>query len=277
MWLLHCFRSRTAMLFDAHTHLDQPEFDADRAAVITRARAAGVEQFLCVGISADTSAAAVRLVAEHAEVYAAVGIQPNSTHEVQPGDWERIVALAADPRVVAVGETGLDRYWDYAPIELQREFFARHLELAQARGLPVVIHCREAEADMLPMLGTAAARGPLRGVMHSFSGDAAFAQECLALGLHLSFSGSVTYTNKKFDALRVAAKKVPSDRLLIETDSPYLVPHPLRGKQKRNEPALLVHTAEALAALRGVSREQLERETTANAQSLFCPRVDRRL
>lgn len=265
------------MLFDTHTHLDQPEFDADRADVLARALAAGVGQLLCVGISAATSAAAVRLAEEHPAVYAAVGIQPNSTHEVQPGDWERIVALAAHPRVVALGETGLDRYWDFAPIELQREYFARHLALAQERRLPVVIHCREAEADVLLMLREAATRGPLRGVMHSFSGDSAFAAECVALGLHLSFSGSVTYTNKKFEALRAAARSVPADRLLLETDSPYLVPHPLRGKQKRNEPALVVHTATALAKLRGVSRDELEQQTTANARVLFCPAPGMRL
>ncbi len=172
--------------------------------------------------------------------------------EAAAGDWDAIVGLLDHPRVVALGETGLDRYWDYAPIEVQRDYFDRHLRLSQERDLAVVIHCRDAQADMMPMLREAVARGPLRGVLHAFSGDAAMAAECLDLGLYVSFAGNVTYTNKKFQALREAAATVPADRILIETDSPYLTPEPLRGKQKRNEPALVAHTAAALAALRGV-------------------------
>jgi TatD DNase family protein len=257
------------MFFDTHAHLDQPEFDADREAVVQRARAAGVEAILGVGISADTSEATVRLAEQFPEMLAAVGIQPNYVHEAAADDWQRIERLAGHPRVVALGETGLDRYWDFAPFDLQREYFARHLQLAVNLGLPVVVHCREAEADVLPMLAEAARGGPLSGVMHSFSGDTAFAAECLALGLHVSFSGAVSYTNKKSEPLRQAALTIPVDRLLIETDSPYITPHPLRGKQKRNEPALIVHTAEALARLRGISLETLAEQTTANAQRLF--------
>jgi TatD DNase family protein len=172
-------------------------------------------------------------------------------------------------RVVALGETGLDRYWDYAPIELQRDYFERHLRISQARDLPVVIHCRDAAADMMPMLRDAVARGPLRAVMHAFSGDATMAAECLELGLYISFAGNSTYTNKKFQSLREAAISIPADRILIETDSPYLTPEPLRGKQKRNEPALVAHTAASLAALRGVPLEEFDRQTTENARRLF--------
>jgi TatD DNase family protein len=171
--------------------------------------------------------------------------------------------------VVALGETGLDRYWDYAPIELQRDYFDRHLRISQEHNLAVVIHCREAHADLLPMLRAAAARGPLRGVLHAFAGDTAMAAECLALGLYVSFAGNVTYTNKKFQALREAAVTIPADRILIETDSPYLTPEPHRGKQRRNEPALVAHTAAALAALRDVPLDEFVRQTTANARRLF--------
>ena len=158
---------------------------------------------------------------------------------------------------MALGETGLDRYRDFAPLKLQQEFLDRHLRMAQERDLPVVIHCRDAAGDLMPMLRAAAARGPLCGILHAFSGDAALAAECLALGLHISFAGNVSYSNKKFDMLRAAARIVPDDRLLIETDSPYLVPQVFRGKQKRNEPAHVVHTAALLAELRGVPVERI--------------------
>ena len=254
---------------DTHAHLDQQEFDADREEVIARARQAGVEAILCVGISADSSRATLRLAEEHEEIHAAVGIQPNYCAEAAGDDWQRIVAMADHPRVVALGETGLDRHWNFTPLEVQRDFFDRHLRLALKRDLPVVIHCRQAEADLMPMLREAAGRGPLRGVLHSFSGDAATAAECVELGLYVSFAGQVTYKNKKFRPLGEVAAAIPGDRILIETDSPYLVPHPLRGKQQRNEPAWVVHVAECLAELRGVDPDALAAQTTANARRLF--------
>ena len=177
--------------------------------------------------------------------------------------------MADRPEVVAIGETGLDFYRDFAPPARQWDYFGRHLHLSQDRGLPVVIHCRDAESALMPMLRDAAGRGPLCGVIHAFSGDVAMATECVELGLYASFAGMVTYRNRKFQSLREAAVTVPDDRLLIETDSPYLVPTPLRGKQQRNEPANIVHTAECLAELRGVSVEELERQTTQNARRLF--------
>lgn len=254
---------------DTHVHLDQREFDRDRDAVLARSRQAGVERMLCVGVSADSSQASLRLAETYAGVYAAAGIQPNYAAEASRGDWERIVSMVDHGRVVAVGETGLDRHWDFAPLDIQQDYFDRHLGLAAQRALPVVIHCRDAEADLLPMLHAASAGGPLRGVMHAFSGDLATATECLRLGLHISFGGAVTYKNRKFEPLRAVAAAVPGDRILIETDSPYLVPHPRRGKQKRNEPAYLVYTAARLAELRGVSLEELAAQTTVNAHRLF--------
>jgi TatD DNase family protein len=256
-------------VFDTHAHLDQPEFDADRAQVLDRARAAGVEGVLCLGTTADSSEAVVALAEQYAEVYAGVGIQPNCVAQAAEGDWQRVVQLLDRPKVVALGETGLDRYWDYAPMALQQEYLDRHLRLAQQRGLPVVIHCREAEADLLPMLREAAARGPIQGLLHAFSGSADLAAECLAMGLYVSFAGNVSYTNKKFADLRAVAASIPADRLLLETDSPYLIPHPLRGREKRNEPTWVVHTAQALAELRQVTLGALAGQTTANARRLF--------
>jgi TatD DNase family protein len=256
-------------MIDTHCHLDDQQFDTDRAEVIVRAAAAGVDCMISLGTNVASSVANVRLAEMYAGLYAAVGIHPNSCAEAAAGDWAAIEGLLDHPRVVAVGETGLDRYWDHAPIELQRDYFERHLRVSQERDLAVVIHCREAQADVLPMLREAAARGPLRGVLHAFAGDAAMAAECLELGLYVSFAGNVTYKNKKFQALREVAATVPADRILIETDSPYLTPEPLRGRQKRNEPALVAHTAAALAVLRGVALDEFVAQAAANARRLF--------
>ncbi|HLA85303.1 MAG TPA: TatD family hydrolase [Thermoguttaceae bacterium] len=256
-------------LIDTHAHLDDPRFEADRDEVIARAAAAGVERIVCVGISSDTSERAVRLAERYDPVVAAVGIQPNSCGEASPGDWDRVVCLVEHPRVVAVGETGLDRYWDTTPFDIQEDYFDRHLQLARRRDLPVLIHCRDCEDDVLRMLRRFADGGPMRGLIHAFSGSAAMADECLAMGLFLSFAGSVSYQNKKFVPLREIAARVPVDRLLLETDSPYLVPHPLRGKLERNEPAQVALTAAALAELRDCPVDELSRQTTANARQLF--------
>ncbi len=220
---------------------------------------------MAVGVTAASSAATVRLAAENPAIFAAVGIQPNYCAQAEPGDWDKIVELASSPKVVAIGETGLDRYWDYTPFPVQQDYFDRHLRLAQERNLPFIVHTRESDADVVAMLAAAQVRGPLRGVMHSFTGTAATAQECLKLGLYISFAGMVTF--KKSADLRAVAATVPDDRILIETDSPYLSPHPLRGK--RNEPANLVHTAQVLAEVRGVSTEQFAQQTAANARALF--------
>ncbi len=184
------------------------------------------------------------------------------------GDWERIVALAGEPGVVAIGETGLDRHWDFTPFDVQQDYFDRHLRLAAERGLPFVVHMRDCDEDILAMLREAHARGPLVGVMHSFTGSRAMAEECLAMGMHVSFAGMVTY--KKSDELRAIAAIVPDDRILIETDAPYLSPEPVR-KIKRNEPAHVRHTAACLAEVRGVSLETFAAQTTANARRLFLP------
>lgn len=252
-------------LFDTHCHLDEPAFDGDRDEALARARSAAVVGIITIGTTALSSSAAVDLARRRGDVYAAVGIQPNYVAEEKPGDWEKVVALAADPKVVAIGETGLDRYWDYTPFARQAEAFDRHLELSRTTGKPFVVHCREAEADVVAQLRNAVAAGPLRGVMHSFSGDLATAEACLELGLYVSFAGMATF--KRNDALRAVSKAVPLDRLLLETDAPYLAPMPHRGK--RNEPAYVAHTAAALAEVRGMSVEEFAAATTGNAKRLF--------
>jgi TatD DNase family protein len=252
-------------LIDTHTHLDSEDFDSDRAAVIERAKAAGVERMIAIAVTSDSSAAVVTLAAENDAVYAAVGIHPNYTAEAAPEDWDRVVALVGQPRVVALGETGLDRFREHAPFELQQEYFARHIRLSQERGLPFIVHMRQCEADVLEMLREARRRDSLSGVMHSFTGDAAMATDCVALGLYISFAGMVTY--KKSDALRAVAATIPADRILVETDSPYLAPEPFRGK--RNEPANVIHTAACLALARGQGLDDFAEQTTANARRLF--------
>lgn len=254
------------MLFDTHAHLNQEEFDADRDAVIARAKEAGVETIVCVGSSLESSEKCVQLAGQYDALYASVGIQPNYVHEAASGDWDAILRLVDQPKVVALGETGLDRYWDFAPFDLQQDYFDRHLRLSAERKLPFIVHMRDCEADIMAMLREAYTRGPLLGVMHSFTGDAEMAAECVAMGMYISFAGMVTF--KKCDALRACAATVPEDRILIETDAPYLSPHPVRG-QKPNEPALIRYTAECLAAVRGISLETFAAQTTTNARRLF--------
>ncbi len=253
-------------LFDTHAHLDQSEFDDDRDAVVARAREAGVEHIIAVGISADTSAVCVELASKYDGVHAAVGMQPNYLAEAQPGDWDRVVAMLDKPGVVAIGETGLDRHWDFTPFDVQQDYFDRHIRLSQERGLPFIVHMRDCDEDILIMLREARQRGPLNGVMHSFTGSRAMADECLAMGLYISFAGMVTF--KKSAALREIAAAVPDDRILIETDSPYLSPEPVR-KIQRNEPAHVRHTAACLAEVRGTTLEVFAAQTTANAKQLF--------
>jgi len=255
----------TASLIDTRCHLDAEAFHQDLDDVIGRALAGGVEQMLTIGITLQTSQAAVVLANRYPCVAAVVGIQPNYAQEARAGDWDQIVELATHPRVVGIGETGLDRYWDFAPLDIQREYFVRHIELSRSCRKPFVVHCREAEADVVQLLQEQAQQGPLHGVMHSFCGSAEIAAECLRLGLYISFAGMLTF--RKNDALREVARTVPLDRLLVETDAPYLAPHPWRGK--RNEPAWVRQTADCLADVHGVSRDELAAATTANARRLF--------
>ncbi len=234
--------------------------------MVQRARESGVCTLLAVGTTRASSEATVQIAHQFPQVYAAVGIQPNYGSQSSADDWDRVVELARDPRVRAIGETGLDAYWDFTPFDIQQRFFDAHLRLSQATDLPVIVHMRDCGAATVEMLRAAYARGRLSGVMHSFTGTLEVAQQCLALGLYISFAGMVTF--KKADELRDISRRIPEDRLVIETDSPYLAPHPHRGK-KPNEPAWLVHTAQCLADARGVPLEVFAEYTTANARRLF--------
>lgn len=256
-------------LIDTHAHLDDERLRDDLPEVLRRAGQAGVSRIVTIGTTAQDSLAGIMLVERFPVLAATVGIQPNNVAQAGPADWDAIVRLVARPEVTGVGETGLDRHWHDTPFPQQEDYFARHLDLARQQQLPVVIHCREAEADVVRMLRADFDRhGPVRGVMHSFTGDAATAAACLAMGLYISFAGMVTYKNA--DALRAVAKAVPLDRLLVETDSPYLAPVPVRGR--RNEPAFVVHTAACLARLHEVDLAELARHCTRNARRLF-PRL----
>ncbi|RPI89583.1 MAG: TatD family deoxyribonuclease [Planctomycetaceae bacterium] len=252
-------------LFDSHLHLDEESFDVDRAAVVKRAEGQGVALLLTLGTTLESSRRAVALSKQFPGVYAAVGVHPNYAAHAAPGDWEEIERLATEPRVVAIGETGLDLYWKTVPLDTQRDWFRRQITLAQRLDKPFSVHCREAEAEVVEELRRAAATAPLRGVMHSFAGSAATARSCLSLGMHISFSGMVTY--KKSAALRELLREIPADRILVETDAPYLPPQSVRGK--RNEPAFVRLTAEAIAAELGQSLEVFSHQTTANACRLF--------
>jgi TatD DNase family protein len=252
--------------FDTHAHLADEQLVVDAAAVVARAKAAGVAQILAVGTTAATSRECLNCARSFPGVLASAGIHPNHAAEAGPGDWDAVVDLCQSTEVVALGETGLDLYWKDTPLALQQDYFDRHIRLSQATGLALVIHLRETAGEILAMLKSARQRGPLKGVMHSFTGTAEQAAAFLDLGLFISFAGMVTY--KKSADLREVAKTIPADRLLVETDSPYLSPEPFRGKRP-NEPARVVHTAECLATARGVALEELARLTTANAQRLF--------
>jgi TatD DNase family protein len=254
---------------DTHAHLDDHQFADDLPETLDRAAAAGIVRIVTIGTTAATSCEGVALAARHALLRAAVGIQPNHVAEAAATDWDQICWLVSQPGVVAVGETGLDRHWDTTPFPQQEDYFARHLALARQHRLPVVIHTRKSEADIVRMLRQDfEAHGPVRGVMHSYAGDAASAEACLAMGLHVSFAGMLTYKNAR--NVRDVAALAPLDRLLVETDSPYLAPAPVRGK--RNEPAFVVHTARVLAEVKGVTFEELARQTTQNALNLFAAR-----
>jgi TatD DNase family protein len=254
------------MFFDTHSHIDQDDFDDIRPAVIERARAAGVEHIVAVGTTVEASRKCIALAAEYSGVHAAVGIQPNYVAEAGPDDWQAIVELANQPGVVAIGETGLDRYWDSTPFDMQQDYFDRHMRLARELDLPFIVHMRDCDADIMAALQDEYERGPLSGIMHSFTGDAAMAAECVAMGMHISFAGMVTF--KKSNDLRECAATVPIERLLIETDAPYLSPEPKRG-HRPNEPALVKHTAECLAKLRGMKLKEFGEATTANARTVF--------
>lgn len=262
------------MLIDTHCHLTAVQFDADRDEVIARAQAAGVTYMVTIGTDPADAEAVVTLAAGQPAVYAAVGIHPNEAADLPP-DWlERIRALAGHPKVVAIGEIGLDYYWQRVPATVQKTVLRQQLDLAAELGLPVVIHDREAHDDLRTELrewitrrvpGTPLAGRPFVGVLHSFSGDLNMAEEVCAWGFVLGLAGPVTFPNAR--ALPDLVRRLPPERVVVETDAPYLTPHPLRGR--RNEPAHVSLVAAKLAALWDLAPEQVAALTTATACRLF--------
>jgi len=224
---------------------------------------------VCPSTTVDSSHLSIKFAQKYPFIYAAVGIHPNSTGKVNQNDWSEIVELSKNQYVTAIGETGLDRYWDTVPFEIQLQFFELHLELAKERKLPILIHSRDCDDDMLAVLGNMAKVSQVYGIIHSFSSTPEVAERYLDMGLYISFSGAVTYTNKKFSSLREAAKIVPTARLLIETDSPFLTPHPYRGKLDNNVPLMTAYVAKTLAELHGTALETIVATTTANARKIF--------
>ncbi len=251
-------------LFDTHAHLHVPEFDGDRAEMMARARQAGVTRMLTIGTEVPTSRAAIALAEAEPDVWATVGVHPHDAADADAGVLTEIERLAGGPRVVAVGEIGLDFFRDLSPRDVQERVFRHLIGLARRVRKPVVVHCRDAHAEVLAILGEEGA-SEVGGIMHCFSGDVEIARRCLDLGLLVSLAGPVTYPNAR--ALPDVARFVPADRLVIETDCPFLPPQGYRGK--RNEPAYLALTAARVAELRGEPLEEFARRASDNARRLL--------
>jgi TatD DNase family protein len=248
-------------LVDSHVHLDDRKFDADREAVIERALAAGVERMMAIGTGSGPPdlETGIRLAERYPFMVATIGVHPHDASKATPETFERLRDLAAHPKVAAIGEIGLDYHYDFSPRDVQQSVFRTQLEIAAQAGKPIVIHTREAWADTMAIVG----RGR-RGIMHCFTGDAQQAREALDLGFHLAFGGVLTFPNA--DVVREAARITPEDRLLVETDCPYLAPVPHRGR--RNEPAFVVEVARRLAEVRASTLDEIAGQTTRNFERL---------
>lgn len=254
------------MLVDHHCHLDFPQFAEDRAGVMARAAAAGVGVAVTISTRVRRLPELLAITSAHDNVFCSVGTHPHQADEETDITTDELVRLAAHPKVVAIGEAGLDYFYKKSTPENQAEGFRRHIRAARITGLPLEIHTRDAEADTARILAEEhAADGPFPAILHCYTGGLDLALHALRLGLYVSFSGVVSF--KKSDALRAVANAVPLDRLLVETDAPFLAPEPHRGRT--NEPAFVRHTAAALAATRGVTFDELAAATTANFFRLF--------
>ena len=259
------------MFIDSHAHLDVPHYDADRAEVINRALEAGVEMMLEIcgsDVSKGSLDAGLKLAEDYPFIYAAVGLHPHEASLYDEALEQKLLAMSAHEKVVGWGEIGLDYHYDHSPRDVQRQVFRRQLELARQRRLPAIIHTREAEDDTIQILHEEWADvggGEIGGIIHCFTGTQRLADAAIGMGFHISFSGVITF--KTAGDLRDVARSVPTEKLLIETDCPYLAPMPHRGK--RNEPAFVRETAVKLAELRGVSVEEIAPITTGNFKRLF--------
>lgn len=254
------------MLVDSHCHLEFPEFAPELDAVVARARAAGVATMVTISTKLTTFAE-VRAIAEsYSEVWCSIGVHPHeAAAEEGADDATRLAALADHPRVVGVGETGLDYYYEHSPRDAQARAFRAHCRAARETGLPLIVHTRDADEDTARILAEESGGGALRGLLHCFTAGPRLAEKALELGFFISLSGIITF--KAAERLRATVKTLPLDRLLVETDAPYLAPVPMRGR--RNEPAFVVHTAAALASLKGIAPDELARVTTENFFRLF--------
>lgn len=252
------------MLFDTHVHLNARQFEEDLEEVIDRAKAAGVEKMVVVGFDRPTIERAIELVERYDFLYASVGWHPVDAIDFTDEDLLLLEELSSHQKVVALGEMGLDYHWDKSPKDIQKEVFRKQIRLAKKVRLPIIIHNREATGDIVEILKEENA-AEVGGIMHCFSGSAETALECVKMNFYISLGGPVTFKNAKKP--KEVAKAVPLDKLLIETDCPYLAPHPYRGK--RNEPAYVKLVAEQIAELKGVSFEEVAKKTTENAKKLF--------
>ncbi len=254
------------MLIDSHAHIQGKEYAGEVEAVIARAREAGVEKIIAVGGAGDMSSntEAIALAKSFPDIYATVGMHPHDAKDVGADEIKKLKDLAAAPKVIAVGETGLDYYYDHSPRDVQRRVFAGFIHLARETGLPIVVHERDAAQDVADLLRAEGA-GKLRGVIHCFTGNYEAACAYLDLGFYISFTGIITFKNA--DALRDVVRNVPLERILVETDSPFLTPVPHRGK--RNEPAYVRYVAEVVARVNGLSLDEAARVTTDNVRKLF--------
>ena len=261
------------MLVDSHAHLEGPRFDADRAEMMERARAAGVVNILAIGSGTGpgTLDCAIRIAEQHDWIYASVGIHPHEAKLATEKDYDELESLARHPRVIGFGEIGLDYYYDHSPRDVQHQVFIRQMEIARAAKLPIIIHCRpshnseNAWADTLRLIREHWASSGLGGVLHCFTGEQKHADAALDMDFILSFAGNVTFP--KAENIRAVAKSAPEDRIFIETDSPFLAPIPYRGK--RNEPAFVAKTAEKIAQLRGKTAEEIGAATAQNFFRFF--------
>ncbi|MEM6461652.1 MAG: TatD family hydrolase [Pseudomonadota bacterium] len=253
------------MLVDSHCHLDFPDFDAERDAIIERAEAVGVRRMVTICTRIATFKKVLAIAEQYEQVYCSVGTHPHNADEEMDVTPEEIVRLTEHPKVVAVGEAGLDYYYDNAPRDAQARGFRNHIAAARATGLPLVIHARDADEDVAAILSEESKTGAFPFVLHCFSSGLSLARKGVELGGYVSFSGIVTF--KRSEELRDIARQLPKDRLLVETDAPYLAPVPYRGK--RNEPSYVAHTADVLAEAIGVSSDAIRQLTSDNFFALF--------
>jgi TatD DNase family protein len=253
------------MLVDSHCHLDFPDFTAELEAVVARARAAGVGRIVTISTRVKRQAQLVAIAERFPDVFCTVGTHPHQASEEPDVDAKTLIGFAKHPKVVAIGEAGLDYHYDTGPRTDQLKSFHEHIAAARETGLPLVIHSRDCDADMAAVLNEEVAKGPFKAVLHCFTAGAALARTAIDLGLYIGFTGILTF--KSSQALRDIAKELPADRILVETDSPFLAPVPYRGK--RCEPAYVAETAKVLAETRGVSAADIARQTTENFFRLF--------